>query len=65
LLKYCIAGIGLNVYARCITTNYIHVTVNYNGPFQLKDSIADFKKYTSKAIVSKIENGVESSTEGL
>jgi|TARA_B110001469_G_C9366047_1_gene191261 putative transposase len=65
LLKYCIAEIGLNVYAHCITTNYVYVTVNYNGPFQLKDTIADFKKYTSKAIVSKIENGVESSSEGM
>jgi putative transposase len=59
-LKYCTAEKGLNVYAYCIMTNHIHMIVNCNEPFQLKDTIRDFKKFTSKAIISEIKNGAES-----
>lgn len=64
-LKFCIAEKGLNVYAHCIMTNHIHMIVNCNEPFQLKDTIRDFKKFTSKAIISEIENGAESRREWM
>jgi REP element-mobilizing transposase RayT len=59
-LKYCISEKGLNVYAYCIMTNHIHLIVNCNEPFQLKDTIRDFKKFTSKAILREIKSGIES-----
>lgn len=59
-LNHCISEKGLNVYAYCIMTNHIHFIVNCNEPYQLKDTIRDFKKFTSKAIVQEVKNGEES-----
>lgn len=64
-LRYCVKSKGLNVYAYCIMTNHIHIIVNCNEPFQLKDTIRDFKKFTSKAIISEIINGSESRRDWL
>lgn len=64
-LRYCVKSKGLNVYAYCIMTNHIHLIVNCNEPFQLKDTIRDFKKFTSKAIISEIINGNESRRDWL
>jgi len=64
-LSYCIKSKGLNVYAYCIMTNHIHLIVNCNEPFELKDTIRDFKKFTSKQIISEIKNGTESRKEWL
>ena len=64
-LKYCIKQKGLNVYAYVIMSNHLHLIVNCNEPFQLKDTIRDFKKFTSKAIIAEIENGSESRKEWL
>ena len=41
-------------------TNHIHMLISSSEPFQLKDTIRDFKKFTSKAIISEILNGAES-----
>lgn len=59
-LRHCIHNRGLNVYAYCIMPNHLHMIVNCNEPFQLKDTIRDFKRFTSKAIISEIINGKES-----
>lgn len=59
-LKYCISAKGLNVYAYCIMTNHIHLIVNCNEPFQLNDTIRDFKKFTSKAILKEVRSRGES-----
>ena len=59
-LKYCIQNKGLNVYAYCIMSNHVHLIVNCNEPFILKDTIRDLKKYTSKAAIREIINGKES-----
>lgn len=64
-LKYCITYKGLNIYSYVIMTNHIHLIVNCNEPFQLKDTIRDFKKFTSKAILSEIINGTESRRDWL
>ena len=64
-LKYCIAEKGLNVYSYCIMTNHLHLIVNNNEPFQLKDTIRDFKKFTSKAIIAEIISGTESRREWM
>ena len=41
-------------------SNHIHLVVNSTEPFQLKDTIRDFKKFTSKACIDKLHAGVES-----
>lgn len=64
-LCYCIKEKGLNVYAYCLMTNHLHLVVNCNEPFQLKDVIRDFKKFTSKKILSQIINQPESRREWM
>ncbi|MCH2235090.1 MAG: transposase [Crocinitomicaceae bacterium] len=62
-LKYCIENKGLNVYAFCLMTNHLHLIVNTNEGFELKDVIRDFKKHTSKQLIFNIENYPESRRE--
>jgi REP element-mobilizing transposase RayT len=64
-LQYCIKEKGLNLYAYVIMSNHLHLIVNCNEPFQLKDTIRDFKKFTSKKILLEIQNGVESRREWM
>ncbi len=64
-LKYCQQAKGLNIFAYCIMSNHIHMLVNTNEPFELKDVIRDFKKFTSKKILSQIQNEPESRREWI
>lgn len=59
-LKYCIKNKGLNIYAYCLMTNHLHMIVSCNEPFQLKDTIRDFKRHIVKQILSQIKNEPES-----
>ncbi len=64
-LKYCIEQKGLIVYAYVIMTNHVHLIVRCeNG--NLSDIIRDFKRFTSRSIMSEIEsNEKESRKEWL
>ena len=64
-LRYCIKEKGLNVYAYCLMTNHLHLIANCDEPHQLKDVIRDFKKFTSKKILSQIINEPESRREWM
>jgi putative transposase len=64
-LKYCQKEKGLVIFAYCIMSNHIHMIVNTNEPFLLKDTIRDFKKFTSKKIVEQIQNEPESRREWM
>ena len=64
-LRYCKKEKGLNVYAFCIMSNHIHMLVNTNEPFVLKDTIRDFKKFTSKKIIAEINSKQESRREWM
>ena len=64
-LKYCQKEKGLNIYAYVIMTNHIHLIVNTRAPFLLKDTIRDFKKFTSKKISSLIQEFPESRKEWM
>jgi len=55
-LSYCIHNKGLNLYAYCIMSNHLQLIANCNEPFQLKDTIRDFKKHTSRTIISEYQN---------
>lgn len=64
-LKYCIENKGLNVFAYCVMTNHLHLIVNTNEPFELKDTIRDFKRHTTKTILAQIKNEPESRREWM
>ena len=64
-LRYCMKNKGLNVYAYCLMTNHLHMVVNCNEPFQLKDVIRDFKRHTVKTIIDQIINKPESPREWM
>lgn len=64
-LKYCQKEKGLVIFAFCVMSNHIHMLVNTDEPFQLKDTIRDFKKFTSKKILSQIINEPESRREWM
>ena len=46
-------------------TNHVHMVVNCNEPFQLKDVIRDFKRHTVKTIIDQIINKPESRREWM
>ena len=64
-LKYCQKEKGLIIFAYCIMSNHIHLISNTNEPFLLKDTIRDFKKFTSKKILNKIQTESESRREWM
>jgi putative transposase len=64
-LNYCQQHKGLVVFAYVIMTNHIHLVVNANEPFLLKDVVRDFKKFTSKKIVDQIQKQPESRREWM
>lgn len=54
-LKYCQENRGLEIFAWVIMTNHCHLIVRAKNE-DLSDIIRDFKKFTSKKILSLIEN---------
>lgn len=64
-LTYCIKNKGLNVYAYCVMTNHVHLVVNCNEPFELKDVIRDLKRHIVKQVVFQIQNEPESRREWI
>lgn len=64
-LKYCQQSKGLVVFAYCIMSNHVHLIANTNEPFLLQDTIRDFKKFTSRKIISLIQNEPESRREWM
>ena len=59
-LNYCIERKGLKVYAWCLMSNHIHIILQSAEGFRLSDIIRDFKKFTAKAILKRIETEPES-----
>ncbi|WP_282160873.1 REP-associated tyrosine transposase [Ulvibacterium marinum] len=64
-LRYCIDKKGLNVYAYCIMTNHLHLIANCDEPFQLKDTVRDFKRHSARTVLDQILNEPESRRENL
>jgi len=61
-LKYCQKEKGLEIYSWCLMSNHLHMIASgkENGLFTLSDILRDFKKFTSKAIIQKINEITES-----
>lgn len=64
-LRYCIGQKGLNVYAYCIMTNHLHLIANCDEPFQLKDTVRDFKRHSARTVLDQILNEPKSRRENL
>lgn len=64
-LRYCIENKGLNVYSYCLMSNHLHLVVNTNEGYELKDVIRDFKRHTTKVIIAQIKNEPESRREWM
>eukprot|EP01038_Epipyxis_sp_PR26KG_P018088 gene18088-25398_t len=64
-LNYCIQNKGLEVYAWVIMSNHLHLIVRAKEGFILSHILRDFKKFTSKEIVSTIKEIPESRRDWL
>ncbi len=63
-LDYCIKNKGMLLYGYVIMSNHAHLIVkSKNG--KLSDLIRDFKKFTAKNILEKIQNEPESRREWM
>ena len=59
-LLYCIHNKGLKLHGWCIMSNHIHLIIS-SGDGNLSDILRDFKKFTSKQIITAIENSKQES----
>jgi len=59
-LQHCIKNKGLELYAWVIMSNHIHLVAAAKDNDNLSDILRDFKKFTSKAIISAIQETPES-----
>lgn len=63
-LNYCIDKKGMIVYGYVIMSNHIHIIIQSKNE-TLSDLIRDFKKFTAKIILDKIQNEPESRREWM
>jgi REP element-mobilizing transposase RayT len=63
-LKYCQKEKGLEVFAWVIMSNHIHLIAR-SKKSDLSGTIRDFKKFTSKAFIERINNPQESRREWM
>ena len=59
-LKYCQENKGLIIYSWCIMSNHLHLVAQARDS-NLSDILRDFKKFTSKNIITAIENNKQES----
>ena len=64
-LRYCRKVKGLVIHAWCIMPSHLHLIVSRNGEESLSGIVRDFKKFTSKAIINKIEKTEDNRKEKL
>jgi REP element-mobilizing transposase RayT len=63
-LDYCIKNKGMILYGYVIMSNHIHLIIQ-SEEGKLSDLIRDFKKFTAKSILEKIQNSPESRKEWM
>lgn len=57
-LNYCVKEKGLHIYAWCLMSNHLHIVGRADD--NLSRVIGDFKKFTTKKIVNRIQTEPES-----
>ena len=63
-LDYCIQNKGMILFGYVIMSNHIHMIIQ-SQEATLSDLIRDFKKFTAKLILEKIQNSLESRREWM
>ena len=63
-LDYCIKKKSMHLYGYVIMSNHIHMIVQ-SEEGKLSELIRDFKKFTARAIINKIESEAESRREWM
>jgi REP element-mobilizing transposase RayT len=63
-LDYCVKNKGMILYGYVIMSNHIHMITQSNES-NLSDLVRDFKKFTAKTILNKIQNEPESRREWM
>ena len=63
-LDYCIQNKGMILFGYVIMSNHIHMIIQ-SQEATLSDLIRDFKKFTAKSILEKIQNSPESRREWM
>ena len=63
-LAFCIKNKGMLLYGYVIMSNHIHLIIQSKDG-KLSDLIRDFKKFTAKSILEKIQNESESRREWM
>ena len=63
-LDFCIENKGMILYGYVVMSNHIHLIVQ-SEQGKLSDLIRDFKKFTAKTILNKIENGPENRADWM
>jgi REP element-mobilizing transposase RayT len=58
-LDYCIRNKGMILYSYVIMSDHIHLVIQ-SSDGKLSDLLPDFKKFTSKTILEKIQSEPES-----
>ncbi|KAF0238644.1 MAG: hypothetical protein FD181_856 [Prolixibacteraceae bacterium] len=53
-LRYCQQNKGMEIFARCVMTNHVHLVFRSAGEQKPELLIGYFKRFTSKAIVKAI-----------
>lgn len=64
-LNYCVKEKGLVVYGWVIMSNHIHLLCRCKEEFKFSDFLRDFKKFTSKQFIHKMDTINESRKEWL
>lgn len=64
-LNYCITNKGLTVFAWCLMSNHLHLVCRAEEGSNISEIVRDFKKFTSKAIVKKVNEIPESRRDWL
>ena len=60
-LKYCQQHKGLELYAWVLMTNHLHFIAGTNSDNNISDILRDFKKFTSKQLVSALQDNQQES----
>ena len=64
-LNHCVREKNLECFAWVLMSNHLHLIARTHPPFRLSDVIRDFKKFTSKKIVSVMQEINESRREWM
>ena len=64
-LNYCIINKGLEVYSWCLMSNHLHLIASAKEEGNLSDILRDFKKFTSKTLITAIKEIPESRREWM